>query len=68
MRNTFKNRILPLRKERAELDEKFGKRVFATAKKMGAETAEAKINAGLAAATQIVDFFRNGNTRFQVNK
>jgi len=50
----------------AELDEKFGKRVFATAKK--AETAEANINAGLAAATQIVDFFRNGNTRFQVNK
>ena len=52
----------------AELDEKFGKRVFATAKKMGAETAEANINAGLAAATQIVGFFRNGNTRFQVNK
>ena len=52
----------------AELDEKFGKRVFATAKKMGAETAEANINAGLAAATQTVDFFRNGNTRFQVNK
>ena len=52
----------------AELDEKFGKRVFATAQKMGAETAEANVNAGLAAATQIVDFFRNGNTRFQVNK
>lgn len=52
----------------AELDEKFGKRVFATPKKMGAETAEANINAGLAAARQIVDFFRTGNTRFQVNK
>lgn len=51
-----------------ELDEKFGKRVFATAKKMGAETAEANINAGLAAAAQIVDFFATGNTRFQVNK
>lgn len=51
-----------------ELDEKFGKRVFATAKKMGAETAEANINAGLAAARQIVDFFKTGNTRFQVNK
>lgn len=51
-----------------ELDEKFGKRVFATAKKMGAETAEANLNAGLAAARQIVDFFKNGNTRFQVNK
>ena len=52
----------------AELDEKFGKRVFATAKKMGAETAEANINAGLAAANQIVDFLKNGNRRFQVNK
>ncbi len=52
----------------AELDEKFGKRVFATPKKMGAETAEANINAGLAAARQIVDFIVNGNTRFQVNK
>ena len=52
----------------AALCEKFGKRVFATSKKMGAETAEANINAGLAAASQIVDFFKNGNTRFQVNK
>ena len=52
----------------AALNEKFGKRVFATAKKMGAETAEANINAGLAAASQIVDFFATGNTRFQVNK
>ena len=51
----------------AELNEKFGKRVFATPKKMGAETAEANINAGLAAASQIVDFFATGNTRFQVN-
>ena len=52
----------------AELDKKFGKRVFATPKKMGAETAEANLNAGLAAARQIVDFFKTGNTRFQVNK
>ena len=52
----------------AELDEKFGKRVFATPKKMGAETAEANINAGLAAARQIVDYLQHGNTRFQVNK
>ncbi len=52
----------------SELDAKFGKRVFATAKKMGAETAEANLNAGLAAARQIVDFFRTGCTRFQVNK
>lgn len=46
---------------------KFGPRVFATAKKMGAETGEANINAGLAAANQIVDFFATGNTRFKVN-
>ena len=52
----------------AELNEKFGKRVYATPKKIGAETAEANINAGLAAARQIVDFLVNGNTRFQVNK
>ena len=52
----------------AELKEKFGNRVFATPKKMGAETAEANINAGLAAAHQIVDFFKTGNKKFQVNK
>ena len=52
----------------AALNEKFGKRVFATAKKMGAETGEANVNAGLAAARQIVDFIRNGNRKFQVNK
>jgi D-3-phosphoglycerate dehydrogenase len=52
----------------AALAEKFGKRVFATAKKMGAETAEANINAGLAAASQIVDFFATGNVKYQVNK
>lgn len=51
----------------AALSEKFGNRVFATPKKMGAETAEANINAGLAAASQIVDFFATGNTRFKVN-
>lgn len=52
----------------AELNEKFGKRVFATPKKMGAETAEANINAGVAAANQICDFFATGNRKFQVNK
>jgi len=46
----------------------FEGRYFATPKKMGAQTAEANINAGIAAANQIVDFFKNGNTRFQVNK
>ena len=52
----------------AALQEKFGLRVFATPKKMGAQTAEANINAGLAAARQIAVFFATGNTRFQVNK
>lgn len=52
----------------AELNEKFGKRVFATPKKMGAETMEANVNAGLAAARQICKFFATGCTTFQVNK
>ena len=46
----------------------FEGRYFATPKKMGAQTAEANINAGIAAAKQIVDFFQNGVTKFQVNK
>ena len=50
------------------LREKFGTRVFATPKKMGAQTAEANINAGLAAASQIVAYFADGCTKFQVNK
>ncbi len=41
---------------------------FSTPKKMGAQTAEANVNAGIAAARQIVDFIENGVTRFQVNK
>lgn len=49
------------------LRERFPLRVFATPKKMGAQTAEANINAGLAAARQIVDYFATGNTKFQVN-
>lgn len=52
----------------ASLQEKFGSRVFATPKKMGAQTAEANINAGLAAARQITEYFATGCTRFQVNK
>lgn len=47
---------------------KLSARYFGTPKKMGAETAEANINAGLAAANQIVDFIKNGNQRFRVNK
>ncbi len=52
----------------AAMQEKFGLRVFATPKKMGAQTSEANINAGLAAARQTVDFFATGNCKFQVNK
>ncbi len=52
----------------AALREKFGERVFATPKKMGAQTAEANLNAGLAAANQICAFFKDGCTKFQLNK
>lgn len=51
-----------------ELKAKFGDRVFFTPKKMGAQTAEANINAGIAAAQQTVAFLRYGINRFQVNK
>lgn len=51
-----------------EAMEKLGKRYIFTPKKMGAQTAEANINAGLAAASQIVDFFKDGNKKYQVNK
>lgn len=51
----------------AEMKEKVGGRYFTTPKKMGAQTSEANINAGIAAAKQIVDFLKNGNTRFKVN-
>ncbi len=52
----------------AELEEKFPERVFFTPKKMGAQTAEANINAGLAAAYQVVAHLKDGFNRFQVNK
>ena len=51
-----------------EIAEKFAGRFFFTPKKMGAQTAEANINAGIAAATQIVNFLEKGDTTFQVNK
>ena len=47
---------------------KFDGRYFSTPKKMGAQTAEANINAGIAAAKQINVFFKEGCTKFQVNK
>jgi len=52
----------------AVLSEQLGTRYFSTPKKMGAETAEANINAGIAAATQIVNFIKKGDKTFQVNK
>lgn len=51
-----------------ELKAKFGDRVFFTPKKMGAQTAEANINAGIAAAQQTVAYLRDGINRYQVNK
>lgn len=73
--------LIQLMEERADIkfvtdimpdaDAEFGKfegRYFSTPKKMGAQTAEANINAGIAAAKQIVAFFEEGCTRFQVNK
>ncbi|MGI6320374.1 MAG: NAD(P)-dependent oxidoreductase [Bacteroidales bacterium] len=51
-----------------EMAEKFAKRYLASAKKCGAQTAEANMNAGLAAANQIVKFFQTGDETFRVNK
>ncbi|HKL08265.1 MAG TPA: 3-phosphoglycerate dehydrogenase [Bacteroidales bacterium] len=50
-----------------EIEANFEGRYFFTPKKMGAQTAEANINAGKAAAEQIVDFIENGNETFKVN-
>jgi D-3-phosphoglycerate dehydrogenase len=58
--------IMPVANE--EFVSKFAGRYFSTPKKMGAQTAEANINAGLAAARQIVAYFKEGNERFRVNK
>lgn len=51
-----------------EFAEKLEGRYFSTPKKMGAQTAEANINAGIAAARQINAFFKDGCTKYQVNK
>jgi len=53
---------------KAEIEKDFPGRFFFTPKKMGAQTAEANINAGAAAAKQIVGFFERGDVSFQVNK
>lgn len=47
---------------------KVGDRYFSTPKKMGAQTSEANVNAGIAAAHQIVDYLKNGNQKYRVNK
>ena len=52
----------------ADLSARFGKQVLFTPKKMGAQTAEANINAGIAAARQVVAYLRDGIDRFRVNK
>ncbi len=52
----------------AELEAEYGGRVFFTPKKMGAQTFEANLNAGVAAAKQIEGFFEKGDTTFRVNK
>ena len=76
------NELLPLLMERTDLsyltdirpdrhDEfaaALGNRYYATPKKLGAQTAEANANAGLAAAHQIVGFFATGDTTFRVNR
>jgi D-3-phosphoglycerate dehydrogenase len=51
-----------------ELREKYPDQCYFTPKKMGAQTAEANINAGIAAINQIISFVKNGDTTFQVNK
>lgn len=52
----------------AEIKERFADRVFFTPKKMGAQTSEANINAGIAAARQVIAYLTTGEDRFRVNK
>ncbi|MBS7409422.1 MAG: NAD(P)-dependent oxidoreductase [Candidatus Limisoma sp.] len=51
-----------------DIKAEFADRVFFTPKKMGAQTAEANINAGIAAAKQVVAFLKDGWNKYQVNK
>jgi D-3-phosphoglycerate dehydrogenase len=61
--------VSDIKPDRAEeFEQKFGARVFFTPKKMGAQTAEANFNAGVAAANQVIGFLKDGCNRFQVNK
>lgn len=60
--------IADIKPDKDEEFQKFTGRYFATPKKMGAQTAEANINAGIAAANQINAFFKTGDEKFRVNK
>lgn len=60
--------ITDIKPDADEEFKKFEDRYFSTPKKMGAQTAEANTNAGIAAAKQINAFFATGDTKFQVNK
>lgn len=61
--------VADVRPDRAdEMEAQFAGRVFFTPKKMGAQTAEANINAGIAAARQVVAFLKDGVDRYRVNK
>lgn len=51
-----------------EIESNYPGRYYFTPKKMGAQTAEANVNAGIAAVNQIIGFFEKGDTTFQVNK
>jgi D-3-phosphoglycerate dehydrogenase len=51
-----------------EILSKFADQCYFTPKKMGAQTAEANINAGIAAIEQIIAFIEKGDRTFQVNK
>lgn len=53
---------------KADIEANYKGRYFCTPKKMGAQTEEANINAGIAAARQIAGFLKNGDRTFQVNK
>ena len=60
--------ITDIKPDADEAFKKFEGRYFSTPKKMGAQTAEANINAGIAAAKQIGAFFKDGCTKYKVNK
>lgn len=61
--------VSDIKPDRAEeFEKKFASRVFFTPKKMGAQTAEANFNAGVAAAEQVIAYLKDGWNKYQVNK